>query len=68
MQVTLPNGLVERMGERRERSTGLPRYGRQKEGAPMNAGSWKIADGNDRRERQRQETDPFRGRLIDLDA
>jgi hypothetical protein len=68
MNVMLPNGLVERMSERQERLRSFSRYGRKKDGAPMNAESWKIADDNDRRERSRPDSDPFRGRLVDLDA
>ena len=68
MEIIPPNGLVERMEDRRERTMQPMGYGRQKHGAPMNAESWRIADSNDRRDRQRLGTDPFRGRLIDLDV
>lgn len=68
MVVIPPHGMVERLGERLRRPRALPRYGREKDGAPSTADTWKIASANDRRERPRHEVDPLRGRLVDLDA
>lgn len=68
MNILRPNGMVERLGERPQRSAGPRRYGRDKDGSPKDANSWKIARENDRRGRDRQSDDPMRGRLLDMNA
>ena len=68
MNILHPHGMVERLGER-HRGTGFQtRYGRKKEGSPKNARSMKIAGNNDRRVQPREDEDPLRGRLVDLNA
>lgn len=68
MNIIRPNGSVERMSDRAPRPGVLPRYGREKEGSPRDARSWKIARDNDRRRDDRQSDMPTRGRLLDLNA
>ncbi len=68
MNILHPHGMVERMGERQRKSAPLPHYGRRKDGSPKDTRTLKIAGDQDRRSRQRQEDDPLRGRLLDLDA
>ncbi len=68
MNVVRPHGLIERLDGSRRRPGQLARYGREKDGAPKDAESWRIAHANDRRERPRHEAEPLRGRLVDLDA
>ncbi|NJO37601.1 MAG: hypothetical protein HC871_08255 [Rhizobiales bacterium] len=68
MNILRPNGMVERLDEPPRRSAGPPRYGRDKDGSPKDARSLKIANGNDRRRRDRRHDDPLRGRLLDLNA
>ncbi len=68
MNIIHPQGLIERMSDGHRRPRERTRYGRDKDGAPKSAENWQIARNNDRRERPRQEIDPLRGRLVDLDA
>ena len=68
VNILRPNGSVERIGDRAPKPGVLPRYGREKEGSPRDARSWKIARDNDRRRHDRQHDNPTRGRLIDLNA
>ncbi|MGI9508047.1 MAG: hypothetical protein ACR2QJ_01705 [Geminicoccaceae bacterium] len=67
MNILHPNGMVERIGERHRKPALRTRYGRDKDGSPKDAESWRIARDNDRRDQHRHD-DPLRGRLIDLDA
>ena len=68
MNILHPHGMIERLGES-HRYAGFPaRYGRKKQGSPKNARSMQIADENDRRRQPREDDDPLRGRLIDLNA
>ena len=68
MDILRPNGSVERMGEHARKPGVLPRYGRDKEGSPKDARSWKIARDSDRRRHDRHPDTPTRGRLVDLNA
>lgn len=68
MNILHPHGMVERLGERHRKPTSLARYGRRKEGSPNDARSLKIADEQDRRGHSRQDDDPLRGRLLDVNA
>lgn len=68
MNILHPHGMVERLGERYRKPVLLARYGRKKEGSPNDARSLKIADELDRRRHPRQEGDPLRGRLLNVNA
>jgi hypothetical protein len=60
--------LIERLSDGHRRPRFWTRYSRGKEGAPKDARSLQIAEENDRRSARRDEIDPLRGRLVDLDA
>ncbi len=66
MRVINPNGMVERLNERRNRPQFFDRYGRRKEGAPRDAKTLQMATELDRRNQERDIIDPLRGRLFDL--
>ncbi len=68
MNILHPHGMVERMGERHRKPAPLTGYGRRKDGSPKDTRTMKIANDQDRRSRSRQDDDPLRGRLLDLDA
>lgn len=69
MNIRLPHGMIERIGERQPRPTALNRYGRKKEGSPKDdPRTSKIANEQDRRRHPRHDDDPLRGRLLDLNA
>lgn len=68
MNLFHPNGMVERMSvPKRTPRLGM-RYGRGKEGSPIDTETLKIADDNDRRHQPRHDADPLRGRLVDVNA
>lgn len=68
MNILHPHGMIERMGDRHRKPAPLARYGRRKDGSPKDARTSKIAGDQDRRSHQRQDDDPLRGRLLDLNA
>lgn len=68
MNILHPNGMVERMGDRRRKPATLSAYGRKKDGSPKDQRTSKIASDQDRRSQPRQDDDPLRGRLLDVDA
>ncbi len=68
MTVIYPNGMIERLNDRKRRPVSLDRYGRRKDGSPASATSLKIAARQDRRRQPRGSTDPWRGRLFDMNA
>jgi hypothetical protein len=67
MELSRPNGLIERLASPRRIAPGAGAYGRSQPG-PATRQAIEVGARQDRRGRRRGKEDPERGRLVDLTA